>query len=238
VSEPPDRNRDRDGTPGGDRARTGDQHGDGDRARNGDQYASGDQDRNGDRAGVDALVTDQYLDSLLAAAERRAADGLADADIDPAVREAARVLRRALVRVHPSFRFEERLAIRLAALAASRARPLAATGGGGATVLPFPDRVQPASLADPLLDAILRGDLDPADSAALDRAARESGPRRPLLVGGAITSAAISLVGVAWVAWRATRPTPGTMTRAARIAHQRRGSTAGAMSGGGLGGPA
>ena len=99
-----------------------------------------------------------------------------------------------------------------------------------------PARVAPAFApagADPLLDAILLGDLDPADAAAVARAERLPGSRRPLIVGGAITSAAISLAGVAWVAWRASHPADGTITRAARI----RRATA-AHSAGGLGGPA
>jgi hypothetical protein len=37
--------------------------------------------------------------------------------------------------------------------------------------------------------------------------ARRSPAVRPLLIGGAITSAALSLAGVAWVARRAVRPT-------------------------------
>ena len=61
------------------------------------------------------------------------------------------------------------------------------------------------------------------------------------LIGGvAITSAAISIVGVAWVAWRAAHPAAhpadGTITRIARSDHVRR--VAAAMSAGGLGGPA
>ncbi len=189
---------------------------------------------------IDALVTDRYLDALLAAAERRADDAPADAALDPGVRDAARVLGRALVRVHPSFRFEERLASRLAGLAATRVPLLAGAGGSthpgaiGGRVLAFPvsTAFDPAD-GDPLLDAILRGDLDPADDTAVQRAGQLSGTRRPLIVGGAITSAAISLAGVAWVAWRAAHPSDGTMTRAARI----RRATA-ALPAGGLGGPA
>ncbi len=191
-----------------------------------------------ERDGVDALVTDHYLETLLAAGDRHAADAPADAGLDADLRDAARVLRRALVRVHPSFRFEERLAARLAAMAA-QARPPAASGRGA--VLAFPGaRVaagSPADPPDPLLDAILLGTLDPSDAAAVDRAARTPLPRHPLIVGGAITSAAISIVGVAWVAWRAGHPSAGAMTRAARTAHSRRG-TAAALPGGGLGGPA
>jgi len=207
------------------------------------------------RDDVDALVTDRYLDSLLAAADRHADDVPADADLDPGVRDAARVLGRSLVRVHPSFRFEERLASRLAGLAAAQAGvaqagAVAAAGGSTAhgaaagRLLAFPpaDASAVASATsgpsdpDPLLDAILRGDLDPTDADAVERAARLPGSRRPLIGGVAITSAAISLVGVAWVAWRASHPAGGTITRIARADHVRR--VAAAMSAGGLGGPA
>jgi hypothetical protein len=53
---------------------------------------------------------------------------------------------------------------------------------------------------------------------------------RPLLIGGAITSAAISLAGAAWVAWRRSRPTRGgAMVRAARAVREAR--LAAALSG-------
>ena len=194
-------------------------------------------------------MADRYLDALLAAGDRRADDAPADAALAPDLRHAARVLRRSLVRVHPSFRFEERLATRLADLAAAQSGSALAAAGGG-TVIPFPVAgdsplprrpagAMPAS-ADPLLDAILRGDLDPTDEAATERAAAGPVDRRPMIVGGAaITSAAISIVGVAFVAWRASRPDarPGTglMGRAARSAHARR---AAALAGAGLGGHA
>jgi len=93
----------------------------------------------------------------------------------------------------------------------------------------FPGAARTALDADPLLDAILRGELDPADAEAVDSATdatRGSAARRPLIVGGAITSAAISIVGVAYVAWRASRPAPvrsnRAMARAARAARARR----------------
>ncbi len=178
---------------------------------------------------VDALVADRYLDALLAAVDRHAADAPSDASLDPDIREAARVLRASLVRVHPSFRFEERLAGRLADLAAAQARPALAAAGGSGTVIAFPGSTGSALDADPLLDAILRGELDPADADAVDSATdatRGSAARRPLIVGGAITSAAISIVGVAYVAWRASRPAPvrsnRAMARAARAARARR----------------
>lgn len=44
-----------------------------------------------------------------------------------------------------------------------------------------------------------------------------SGQVRPVVIGGVLTSAAISLAGAAaWVAWRRGRPTPDPMTRAVR----------------------
>jgi hypothetical protein len=182
---------------------------------------------------VDALVADRYLDALLAAVDRHADDAPSDASLDPDIREAARVLRASLVRVHPSFRFEERLAGRLADLAAAQGRPLRAAArgapGGASTIVAFPGSAGMALGADPLLDQILRGDLDPTDGDAVDSAtdaARGPAARRPLIVGGAITSAAISLVGVAYVAWRASRPAPvrsnRAMARAARAARARR----------------
>ncbi len=194
---------------------------------------------------VDALVADRYLDALLTGGDRHALDVPADATLDPELRLAARVLRRTLVRVHPSFRFEERLAGRLFELAASgeaASSPTLSPAGPTGSVVPFPARPPAAGLdrlgADPLLEAILRGHLDPADPEAVERAGALPAGRRPLLVGGAITSAAISIAGVAFVAWRASRPSGrsgmGAMGRAARSARARR---AAALAGVGLGGP-
>jgi hypothetical protein len=46
---------------------------------------------------------------------------------------------------------------------------------------------------------------------------------RPLLIGGALTSAAISLAGAAWVAWRARPARRGSaMVRAARAVREAR----------------
>ncbi len=119
-----------------------------------------------------------------------------------------------------------RLAELAAVRGAGRRRRSARDPPRRASSSPFP--VTPVGAEDPLLAPILAGELDPADDTVLDL----DGPfasRRPLLVGGAITSAAISLVGVAWVAWRATRPAgrdggpaTGAMSRAARAAHGRR----------------
>jgi hypothetical protein len=187
-------------------------------------------------AGVDALVTDRYLDALLAAAERGAHAAPADTALDAELREATDVLRRSLVRVHPSFRFEERLAARLADLAGEGlpARP--------GNVIAFRPR-SPIAPADPLLEAVLDGTLDPADADAVAVAEGLRSRTRPLIVGGAITSAAISLVGVALMAWRASRPE-------ARAAHERplrerplgkrplRERSDGALAANGAGGPA
>jgi hypothetical protein len=186
---------------------------------------------------VETLVADRYLDALLAAVEpasgvragaaptsasrvghRDAAPP--DIELEPGLRDAALVLRHALVRVHPSFRFEERLAARLAAAARSGdhlergwgtlipftsggadAAPVTASAVAGA-VWPAPELARP----DPWLDAILSGAVDPADEVLAGPASRLASARRPLLVGGAITSAALSLAGVAWVAWRVARP--------------------------------
>jgi hypothetical protein len=146
---------------------------------------------------IEALVTDRYLDALLAAAERRttdATDAPADPALDPALRSAALRLRDELVRVHPSFRFEERLARRLAEAAAGMR--LATAVGGEGTILPFP-------------------------GAAPDTA--RPVPRRPLLFGGAVTSAALGLAGAAFVAWRRTRGAPtDPMARAIRLARAAR----------------
>ena len=87
-------------------------------------------------ADVDALRTDRYLDSLLAAADRHANDVPADAAIDEPLRNAAARLRRDLVRVHPSFRFEERLAARLAGEAARTQLAPAAGAEGSIAAIP------------------------------------------------------------------------------------------------------
>jgi hypothetical protein len=152
-----------------------------------------------DGSEVEALLTDLYLESLLA---RSGTDlGPADARLDPLLRDASDRLRRDLVRVHPSFRFEERLAARLAELAAAMRLPAAAGGEGqlielraGSAGAPF----------DPFAEA------DPEDE--------RHELSRPLIIGGALTSAAISLAGAAWVAWRRARPgrASSPMSRAAR----------------------
>jgi len=158
---------------------------------------------------VDALRTDGYLEALLAARDRRAEDAPADAGLDPAVRAAALVLGRNLARIHPSFRFEERLADRLAGIAATMRLPAAAgSEGAHVPVISLRRPVDPAS-----------SDLEPLLGPAADP---ESGRSRPLLIGGAMASAALSIAGAAFVAWLRSRP-PGTpMSRAVRAARQGR----------------
>jgi hypothetical protein len=150
---------------------------------------------------VDALITDRYLDSLLAVQPRRdALLGDPSADVGAAVRAISRRLATDLPRFHPSFRFEERLALRLAEVAASMRLPMAAGAGGGATVVRL--RGLPTATPDPL--TALEADTE--------------GPARPLIIGGAVAASAISLAG-AWLAWR-RRTSP--MARAIRAAHQLR----------------
>lgn len=161
---------------------------------------------------VDALLTDLYLESVLA---RVGTDlGPADTRLDPLVRRASDRLRRDLVRVHPSFRFEERLAARLAELAAAMRVPAAA--GGEDQVVPI------------RADAFAPDGFDPLGDPAVDDEHRDLS--RPLLIGGALTSAAISLAGAAFVAWRRARPGRATtpMVRAARAV---RAARLGASSG-------
>jgi hypothetical protein len=146
---------------------------------------------------VEALVTDRYLEALLAAHARGADRSPVARDPDDTVRRTADRLARDLPRFHPSFLFEEALAARLASHAMRMRLPAAA--GAEGLVIPLP-------MGDPLSDL---GDgqvgVGPAGYG-----------RRPLIIGGALTSAALSLAGAAYVAWRINRPAVGPMVRAAR----------------------
>ncbi len=154
---------------------------------------------------IEALITDRYLEALLAtAAGEQLAVSTSDR-VDPAVRAATARLRDDLPRLHPSFRFEERLARRLAEVAAGVRIPAAA--GSEGTVVPI--RFVGPGLDDD--DLLFDGPLDERP----DRV-------RPLLIGGALTSAALSLAGAAYVAWRRTHPTLTPMERAIRAAAARR----------------
>ena len=157
---------------------------------------------------VEALLTDLYLERVLARAGTDLGPG--DADLDPALRRASDRLRRDLTRVHPSFRFEERLALRLAEAAAAARLPQAAGEAGPVISLRVatPDHGRDDAF-DPL--------ADPDD-------ARRELPV-PLIVGGALTSAALSLAGAAaYVAWRWARPSRSVspMVRAARAVREAR----------------
>jgi hypothetical protein len=155
---------------------------------------------------VDALVTDRYIDSILAAHGRGADAGPIAADRRPeeAIRLVAARLARELPRLHPSFRFEEALATKLADAAIRMRRPLV---DGTATGLP--------------LDPFGPIEIGANRAATAAPAVRQWGDARievgrPLLIGGAITSAALSLAGAAYVAWRFRHPQAGPMARAVR----------------------
>ena len=149
---------------------------------------------------IEALVTDRYLDSLLG--DRGAPTPTAA--LDEAVRAVSRRLADDLPRFHPSFRFEERLAVRLAEAAASMRLPLAAGGERDATPTPI---------------AVAGTRIIPDPLVAIDDEGRAA--TRPYLVGGAVAASALSIAGAAWIAWRRRSSSP--MARADRAAHHARG---------------
>jgi hypothetical protein len=151
--------------------------------------------------------------------------------IDPDLIEAARILRGALVRVHPSFRFEERLAARLDAAAGDLSRAAVADGdplrdNGAATFgrdpILFPGAAALEEIA--AADMALLGDgALPVRRAALPVGFPARLPRRAI-IGGAIASG-VSLAGAAILAtrWR-RRPAGSPFARAARAAHRSSGN--------------
>jgi hypothetical protein len=153
---------------------------------------------------VEALITDRYLDSLLSVQPGADREPIGDpgASLGAAVRAVSRRLAADLPRFHPSFRFEEHLALRLAEVAAMRL-PVAVGGEGQVVAI---RRIRP-SAPDPLRVAGTGDGDDRADN-------------RPLLIGGAVAASALSLAG-AWLAWR-RRTSP--MARAIRAAHHLRGT--------------
>jgi hypothetical protein len=166
-----------------------------------------------DGSEVEALLTDRYLERVLARATGGPSNGPVDALLSPVLRDAADQLRRDLVRVHPSFRFEERLASRLAEAAATLRMPAAVGAEGG--VVPI------GILGGPSLEGDGRDEDVFLFDAEEDIDRRELS--RPLLIGGALTSAAISLAGAAFVAWRARPARRGSaMVRAARAVRDAR----------------
>jgi hypothetical protein len=142
----------------------------------------------------EAFIVDRYLESLLA---RRPADVT---DLPPQLRSTAAALVDALPRYHPSFRFEESLAARLAGSSGA----LEAADAAGELIL-FP--ATPTTPAAPATAVI---DLRPGSM------------RRPTVIGSVLTSAAISLAGAAYVAWRRSRQPADPMARAIRAAARRR----------------
>lgn len=167
--------------------------------------------RASDGGEIEALVTDRYLEALLAASapDQAPAAGVGHG-LRPDIRDAATRLRDELPRLHPSFRFEERLAQRLGEVAAGMRIPHAA--GGEGTVVPIGSHRLASAGAGPAdEDLLFDGPLDERP----DRV-------RPLLIGGALTSAALSIAGAAYVAWRRTRPVTTPMERAVRAVAARR----------------
>lgn len=135
---------------------------------------------------IEAMVVDRYLDSLLARGP------LDPTEVPADLRATADRLAHGLPRYHPSFRFEEDLAARLAA---------AATGRLG-RLIEFPIQEAQALVAGDERGAVVR----------------------PVVIGGVLTSAALSLAGAAYVAWRRGRPPANAMTRAVRAVARTRTS--------------
>jgi hypothetical protein len=168
---------------------------------------------------IEALRVDRYLESILVARDRGARLAILDARLDPALRSTADRLSAELIRVHPSFRFEERLARRLADFAVGLRLPAVA---GGEASLPRP--LLPAG--GPAFEPGFAPDdwLDPART--IEDGEPFGGHARPILIGGALTSAAVSLAGAVFVAWRLSRPVH-PMVRAIRAIHGRPGHESG-----------
>jgi hypothetical protein len=157
--------------------------------------------RDGDE--IDAMLTDRYLDALLSAHALGSERTPAPAALDPDIRRAADRLASELPRLHPSFRFEDALWLRLAEVARG-VRLGAAVGSDG---VPIPITATGADQAA-LVELAALIDADPTSDGGLQG--------RPWLVGGALTSAALSIAGAAYVAWRLRRPTAAPMARAVR----------------------
>jgi hypothetical protein len=155
-----------------------------------------------DHQEIDALITDRYLDAILGAHARGADTGPLPASDLPGsdLRRVVERLTRELPRFHPSFRFEEALAAKLAEAAARMRLPLAA-GGEGTTA-----EMVRIDVGSPLLP----DEGDPLPEGARPVIGRE------LLIGGALTSAALSIAGAAYVAWRIRHPQSSPMARAVR----------------------
>ena len=135
-----------------------------------------------------AMQVDTYLDELLAS-RARIVPALDDASAELA--HAAAVVREALVRFHPSFRFEEELAARLRAVAGGAAQVARAAAvvafppPGGMTLAPAGGAPTPLAAVDP-----------EADASDEDAAQVTSAERGWVLVGGAIASGVSLAAGV------------------------------------------
>jgi hypothetical protein len=114
-------------------------------------------------------------------------------DVPSELRATAALLVAGLPRHHPSFRFEEALAARLGAT------PVRDTAG---QLVTFPGSAVAAA-----------GSVVPDG---------RPGAFRPAVIGGVLTSAAISLAGAAFVAWRRSRPPTDPWAQAIRAAARRR----------------
>jgi hypothetical protein len=177
----------------------------------------------------DARRTERYLNGLMSADERRAHEVPADADLDPTICLAARELRSGLVRIHPSFRFEESLAARLsegaARLSAGLPVEVASVDAGRGSVAQFRScSARDEGAATVALSAAgpeSRGRALWPTAAFLHLPEMATRPYRPLIVGGVgVASAAIS-IGAAYMVWRHSHPASGRMGRAVRQAHSR-----------------
>ena len=168
-----------------------------------------------ERLEVEALVSDRYLDSLLAARDRHALDVPADLDLAPDVRRVAVRLATGVDRIHPSFRFEERLAADLQRMAAAMR-----SGAQGSEALPFEPRRRTGRRRRPARATPFArfGRGFQAPHVALPSV--DANLPRPIIIGGALTSAALSVAGV-YVAWRRGQEDGGPMARAVRAAHGR-----------------
>ena len=187
----------------------------------------------------DARRTERYLNGLMAADERHAPDLPVDTELDPAIGAAARALRSGLVRVHPSFRFEESLSERLAAGALRLRSGVPADAEvvvGPGTLAWFRRRPGPSEElpADPVVAGIAETATTAPAPAVNPRIVWPAAafrhlpditarPSRPFIMGGVgVASAAIS-IGAVYVAWRHSHPASSRMGRAARAAHGRTG---------------
>ncbi len=108
----------------------------------------------------------------------------------------ARLVRRALPRLHPGLGFEEHLAARLATARRMELAPATAAAAPGTRVAPTP--IRPGIEIEP--------PAAPAEGTAHERR------RRNLVAGGAIASGvsiALPIAGAAIVAWRRSRSSGG-----------------------------